>query len=295
MPNLPPNIVMDQTPHYASLDIEEMVRLNAAGLSAPELTKKLLRTNNEVALDRFITADPAMLAMKSMVESIILLPFNNLSPVLITGPSGTGKEIIAHAFHRRSTSFIARNCAGFPKDIILSLLFGHQKGTFTGAIDDRIGLFEAASNIDKDDPTSNSKPGGTVFLDEIGDLPLEAQAMLLRVLQERTIVRLGAIKETPINCRVIGATKYDLRERVNQHLFREDLFARLMTFEIKLTGLKERPEDIPLIAKDGYDMNGQPLNYTAPITNGTALEDIFTYNVRAIQTFVARMRTYGSY
>jgi len=285
----------DQKPTYIATLTDELVRLNAQNIRSPEtLIKLLTRGAHEVRLDRFITINPAMIEMKRKVEAILTLPQNKLKPVLITGPSGTGKEIIARAFDRSiecedpktnkitiSAPFIARNCAGFPKDLICSLLFGHLKGTFTGADRDKDGLFIQAGE-------------GTVFLDEIAELPMEAQAILLRVLQERTVTRLGDIAEQEVKCQVIAATKRNLRDMVEQGTFREDLFARLMTFEIHITGLQERPEDIQLIAAKGYDLENRLLNYTAKIPE-YVLPDIYRYNVRAIQAFVARMRTYGSY
>lgn len=280
----PPNIDFDQPPvEYPSCtDIDEMLILNRQGIFDKEvLFKKLLRTKAEINLERFITADPLMLELKSRVESIIRMPYNRFAPVLITGPSGTGKEIIARAFTVISQPFVAQNCAGFPKDLIQSLLFGHRKGTFTGATEDRDGIFIQAGE-------------GVVFLDEIGELPLEAQAILLRVLQERTVARLGSIDEQPVRCRIVTATKRNLQEMVRLGTFREDLFARLMTFELHITGLLDRPGDIPLIAQQGFDQFNQPLVYSAPIPDAL-MPDIELYNVRAIQCFVARMRTYGNY
>jgi len=279
---------------YPSTEITELQLLNAEAtntqMSPEELTMKLLRTGSETNLDKFITCDPQMITMKVNVEKIIALPYNRLAPVLITGPSGTGKEIIAKAFKVPEQPFVARNCAAFPKELLASLLFGHLKGTFTGATEDRHGIFVQAAH-------------GVVFLDEIGELSLEAQAMLLRTLQERTVVRLGEVKETEINCRIIAATKYNLRRMVSNQEFREDLFARLMAFEVELTPLLSRVPDIALIAAKGLDLTGNPMNYTASILlhdlelqEPTAIhKDIEQFNVRAIQAYVTRMRTYGRY
>lgn len=161
------------------------------------------------------------------------------STVLILGESGTGKEAIANAIHlnsrRRGKPYIAINCTESPSDLIESKLFGHEKGAFTGAIARRIGLFEAAAT-------------GTVFLDEIGDLPLEAQAKLLRVLQEKIICRVGGSKDIPVDFRLIAATNRDLTEMVKKGSFREDLYYRINVLPIVLSPLRQRTGDIPALA-----------------------------------------------
>ena len=161
------------------------------------------------------------------------------STVLITGETGTGKELIARALHfcgkRMDTPFIAVNCAAIPKELIESELFGSEKGAFTGAVAKRIGKFEEAS-------------GGTIFLDEIGELDLGLQAKILRVLQEREIERLGSNRKIKVDCRVISSTNRDLRTEVREGRFREDLFYRLNVIEIKVPPLRERREDIPFLA-----------------------------------------------
>ncbi len=286
-----PQIVYDAPPKsYPSTELSELLLLNGKNLSEAQMVQMILRTGADTILDKFITADPAMLEMKKQVELINSLPYNRLAPVLITGPSGSGKEIIAKSFRIPTQPFVARNCAAFPKDIIVSLLFGHLKGTFTGATEDKHGIFVQAKS-------------GVVFLDEIAELPLEAQAILLRVLQERVVCRLGAVEEIPIDCRIIAATKHNLRELVSKNLFREDLFARLMAFEVIITPLLSRPDDIALIAKEGLDLTGNPMNYAAPIllqdlelaVPTKIYNDISLFNVRAIQAYVQRMRTYGKY
>lgn len=246
-------------------------------LTTVGLLGKLQRTNAEVDLDKFITADPDMLSLKSKIMAIQTT--SNHYSVLITGPSGTGKELLAKSFIRNKDPFIARNCAGIPKELVSSLFFGHMRGTFTGADSDKHGILVQAGE-------------GVVFLDEIADFPLELQATLLRAMQERVITRLGSVEEIPIKCRFIAATKFDLREMIAQGKFREDLFARLFDFELRTKGLKDRPEDIPLIAKDGLDKSGKTLNWTDPIPPH-ALPDIYQFNVRGIQKFVMEERTFG--
>src|SRR5262245_51379910 len=163
---------------------------------------------------------------------------NSDSTVLITGESGTGKEVTATLVHqnsrRRVRPFVPVSCALFSETLIESELFGHERGAFTGAIKDRPGRFEMAE-------------GGTIFLDDIDDVPLSMQVKLLRVLQNRTIERLGSTRTVPINVRVIAGTKRDLKQLVAEGKFREDLYYRLNVLPITLPPLRERPEDIPVL------------------------------------------------
>ncbi len=161
------------------------------------------------------------------------------APVLICGESGTGKNLVANAIHalsrRKDGPFVGMNCASLNEHLLESELFGHKKGSFTGAIRDRTGRFEAAHN-------------GTVFLDEIGDMPVTMQAKLLRVLEEKVVERVGEQKPIPVNIRLISATNKDLYKLVSQHRFREDLLYRVNSIFIKTPPLRERVEDIPVLA-----------------------------------------------
>jgi DNA-binding NtrC family response regulator len=161
------------------------------------------------------------------------------APVLITGENGTGKEVLARNLHllspRANGPFVAVNCAAIPAELIESELFGHEKGSFTGAHERRIGHFEAAS-------------GGTLFLDEVGDTPLSAQAKLLRALETREIVRVGGHQTQAVDIRVVSATNLDLKRAVEDKQFRMDLFYRLNVVPLRVPSLRERPEDIPLLA-----------------------------------------------
>ena len=164
--------------------------------------------------------------------------------VLIMGPSGSGKEMVARAIHissiRKSKPFVAVNCGAIPRDLLESELFGHEKGSFTGATALRKGRFEDAN-------------GGTLFLDEIGDMPADMQVKLLRVLEERAITRVGGHAVIPVDTRIVSATHRDIALSIEDQRFREDLFYRLAVFPITLPSLYDRPEDIPLLVEHFLD------------------------------------------
>ena len=198
--------------------------------------------------------------------------------VLINGESGTGKELVAHALHRHSPRaskpFVAINTAAIPKDLLESELFGHEKGAFTGAMATRRGRFEQAE-------------GGTLFLDEIGDMPAELQTRLLRVLSDGNYYRVGGHQPIKANVRIIAATHQDLEDRVKQGLFREDLFHRLNVIRLRLPPLRERREDIPLLAKSFLNKSANELGVEQKSLSDAAIEFLMTQdfpgNVRQLE------------
>jgi PAS domain S-box-containing protein len=205
------------------------------------------------------------------------------STVLITGETGTGKELIARAIHggslRAERPFIKVSCAAIPQSLITSELFGHEKGAFTGALRQRIGRFELAE-------------GGTIFLDEIGELPPETQVALLRVLQEREIERIGAARAIPINVRVIVATNRDLKAAIAANEFRSDLFYRINVFPIEVPPLRDRKEDIPMLVKYFIDRYARRAGKQIESVCNKTLEALRSYpwpgNIRELQNVIER-------
>jgi formate hydrogenlyase transcriptional activator len=203
--------------------------------------------------------------------------------VLIQGETGTGKELIARAIHRlsarRDRTFIKLNCAAIPTGLLESELFGHEKGAFTGAIARKIGRFELAD-------------GGTLFLDEVGDIPLELQPKLLRVLQEQEFERLGSTKTVRVDARLVAATNRDLVKMVADREFRNDLYYRLNVFPIALPPLRERPEDIPLLARYFVQQHAQRLNRPVRSISEKAMAILTRYgwpgNVRELENYIER-------
>jgi DNA-binding NtrC family response regulator len=203
-----------------------------------ERENRLLREQiqRQYGFEKLIGSGPSM---QRVFETLQKVAETDLT-VLVLGDSGTGKELVAQALHNRSSRrdrpFIAVNCAAISRELVESELFGHEKGAFTGADARRVGRFEAAD-------------GGTIFLDEIGDMAPETQAKVLRVLQERSFERVGGTKPISVDVRVVAATHHDLVDAVKQRRFREDLFYRLKVVEIVLPPLRERCEDVPALAQ----------------------------------------------
>ncbi len=214
-----------------------------------------------------------MLQLYRQIEKIVSVE----APVLIGGESGTGKELVSRAIHqhsaRRKGPFIAMNCGAIPPSLIHSELFGYERGAFTGAVQRKIGSIEAADH-------------GVLFLDEIGDLPLDLQASLLRFLQEKTVTRVGSTERVRVDVRAIAATHVDLERAVAEGRFREDLFYRLNVVHLKVPPLRERGEDIPLLARKIFDDNREQKSSQVRGFSAEALRSMVEYewpgNVREL-------------
>jgi formate hydrogenlyase transcriptional activator len=221
-------------------------------------------------------------ALKSVLSRISKVAPSN-STVLITGETGTGKELVARAIHRRSDrasrAFVSVNCAAIPRDLIASELFGHEKGAFTGATQQRLGRFELAN-------------GGTIFLDEVGELPAETQIALLRVLQEHEFERVGGSRRIRADVRAIAATNRDLQAAISAGSFRSDLFYRLNVFPIEIPSLRERRADIPLLVEYFIDRYARKAGKTIKRVTKKTLELLQSYpwpgNIRELQNVIER-------
>ena len=229
--------------------------------------------------EEIVGSSPALQRVLSQVKKVA----NTDATVLILGETGTGKELLARAIHKRSRraggAFILVNCAAIPPSLIASELFGHEKGAFTGALQRRLGRFEAAD-------------GGTIFLDEIGELPAESQVTLLRVLQEREIERVGSSHPIPVDVRVLAATNQDLDAAVEIGKFREDLYYRLNVVPILMPPLRERVEDIPILAEYLVDRYAKQLGKNIRNIEKRTLQLLQSYdwpgNVRELQNVIER-------
>jgi formate hydrogenlyase transcriptional activator len=252
-----------------------------------ELTDKLAREKvyledeirSELNFEEIIGKSEALRTVLQQVETVA--PTD--STVLICGETGTGKELIARAIHdlssRAKNAFVKLNCAAIPTGLLESEMFGHERGAFTGAIAQRIGRFELASR-------------GTVFLEEIGEIPLELQPKLLRVLQEREFERLGSSRTLKSDARLIAATNRDLAEMVADHEFRADLFYRLNVFPIQLPPLRDRRQDIPLLVRHFARQFARRMNRAIDTIPSETMSVLVAYhwpgNIRELQNLVER-------
>jgi len=226
----------------------------------------------------------SILHIKDMIEKVA--PTD--ARVLITGPNGTGKELVAHWLHEKSdrnkAPMIEVNCAAIPSELIESELFGHVKGSFTGANKDRAGKFEAANN-------------GTIFLDEIGDMSLSAQAKVLRALQENRISRVGSDKDIKVNVRVVAATNKDLKKEISEGRFREDLYHRLAVILIAVPALNDRREDIPLLVNYFSEIISKEQGIAPKKFTEAAIELLKSYdwtgNIRELRNVIERLLILG--
>ncbi len=270
---------------------KELQRINEALIKALDeikhLKEQLYRENVSLReeIDKasmFEEIVGASLALKALLARVTkVAPLD--STVFITGETGTGKELIARAIHKRSQrssrAFVSVNCAAIPASLIASELFGHEKGAFTGAHQRRLGRFELAE-------------GGTIFLDEIGELPIETQLALLRVLQEREFDRVGGNQPIRANVRVIAATNRDVKAAISAGSFRSDLFYRLNVFPIEIPPLRERKEDIPLLVEYFIDRYASISGKKIRGVNKNNLDLLQSYpwpgNVRELQNVIER-------
>jgi two-component system response regulator PilR (NtrC family) len=245
----------------------------------PANGERRVQGGEENGLPRLLGRSQPMQRARDMIEKLA----RSQAPVYLTGESGTGKEVAARRIHagstRRDKPFVAVNCGAIPENLMESEFFGYRKGAFTGADGDREGYFQAVN-------------GGTLFLDEVGDLPLPMQVKLLRVIQEKTVRRLGDTTEQPVDFRVISATHQNLHDKVQANEFRQDLFYRLNVIELKMPSLREIPEDIAQMAQDILARIARP-GRSAPISlsqealNALAAYD-FPGNVRELENILER-------
>ena len=237
------------------------------------------KTSAVPAVRDVIYVDPVSRNLLALAQRVALANVN----VLIEGPTGAGKEVLARVLHESSVvargPFVGLNCAALPEHMMEDLLFGHEKGAFTGAVKDHRGLFEQAQ-------------GGTLFLDEIGELPLHLQSKLLRVLQERTLTRLGSERPVALNVKIVAATNKNLRDAITQREFREDLYFRLSTFKLRIPPLRERKGDIlpmvvRMLARNCAHTQTQPWELT-PDAQHALLDYSWPGNVRELENVVQR-------
>jgi formate hydrogenlyase transcriptional activator len=253
------------------------------GLVESEAQNNILSLGNEIRnelhFEEIVGRSAAL--QRALRDVEVVAPTD--SGVLILGETGTGKELIARAIHnlsgRQDRPFIKLNCAAIPSGLLESELFGHERGAFTGAIMRKAGRFEIADR-------------GTLFLDEVGDIPLELQPKLLRVLQEREFERLGSSRTQQVDVRMVAATHRDLKQMVQDGEFRSDLYYRLHVFPLSVPPLRERREDIPLLVRHFVDEYARRMNRCIETIPAQAMEALRSYswpgNVRELQNFIER-------
>jgi DNA-binding NtrC family response regulator len=254
--------------------IEQLKKTPRQKLAYPENER-----GGEIIFPELVGTSAALRHVLQQVETVA--PSD--STVLILGETGTGKELIANAVHlrsrRRDKPLIRVNCTSIPRELFESEFFGHSKGAFTGAIKDRTGRFEAAA-------------GGTLFLDEVGEIPLELQSKLLRVLQEKSYERVGEERTRRANVRIVAATNRDLKKEVAAGRFREDLYYRLNVFPLRVAALRERKEDIPLLATHFIELLINELGCPKPRLTRAGVETLQCYewpgNIRELRNIIER-------
>ena len=250
---------------------------------------RLNKTEEQSEQQKDTDATSTLLGKSAAIESIRNMTIKlarNQAPVYISGESGTGKELAARLIHeqgpRSKQAFVAVNCGAIPQELMESEFFGHKKGSFTGAVVDKDGLFQTAD-------------GGTLFLDEVADLPLPMQVKLLRAIQEKTIRPVGGQQEIPVDVRIISATHQDLAQMVEEQEFRQDLFYRINVIELHIPPLRERQEDIPILADSILTRLSEESGCTKPRIDREALKKIYNHpfpgNVRQLENTLERAMT----
>ncbi len=235
--------------------------------------------NKEYSFQNLVGNSEVMHKVFDLIQRVAQAPTN----ILVTGESGTGKEMVAKAIHfngpLKNNAFIPVNCGAIPESLMESEMFGHKKGSFTGAVNEKTGLFEAAN-------------GGTLFLDEIGELPMSIQVKLLRAIQERKIRKVGGVDDTDIDVRIIAATNRDLQKMVHEGTFRQDLYYRLNVINIKSPSLRERGDDVIILANHFLEKYNEKLgkNITAITEEAMAILKKYNYpgNVRELENIIER-------
>jgi formate hydrogenlyase transcriptional activator len=274
-------ILLEQVARQVAIAVENTLEYEKATHDRDKETKQRLYLEEEIraGLGEIVGGSPALKTALSLVS--VVAPTD--SGVLIMGETGTGKELVARAIHklgnRSEKAFVKLNCAAIPLGLLESELFGHEKGAFTGAIAQKAGRFELADK-------------GTLFLDEVGDIPLELQAKLLRVLQEQEFERLGSNRTHKVDVRVIAATHRDLPAMVKQGAFREDLYYRLKVFPIQVPALRQRAKDIPTLVRHFTTLYSQRMNKRIDVIPPDTMDALVRYpwpgNVRELQNFIER-------
>jgi len=274
-------ILLEQVASQVAIAVENTLEYERATKDRDKETKQRLYLEEEIRAEfgEIVGKSPALKTALSLVS--VVAPTD--SSVLILGETGTGKELVARAIHRLSgrseKGFVKLNCAAIPLGLLESELFGHEKGAFTGAIAQKTGRFELADK-------------GTLFLDEVGDIPLELQAKLLRVLQEQEFERLGSNRTHKVDVRLIAATHRDLPAMVKQGTFREDLYYRLKVFPIQVPALRQRAEDIPTLVRHFTALYAQRMNKRINMIPPETMDALVRYpwpgNIRELQNFIER-------
>ncbi len=264
------------------LDVNDLRNIVRSALKVGQSQAARPETVRAPASQKLLGHSPAIEKVRILIEKLA----RGQAPVYIHGESGTGKELVARLIHelgpRASNPFVPVNCGAIPEALMESEFFGHRKGSFTGAVADKDGLFKAAD-------------GGTLFLDEVGDLPLHMQVKLLRAIQEKSIRPVGSQNEVKMDVRILSATHKDLQSLVQEGHFRQDLFYRLNVIELHVPSLRERPDDIALLAEHLCARLAQTLSMTAPRLTPEALETLQQYdfpgNVRELENILERAMT----